>query len=70
MSKSMKVKIKRQFPNPLTGRKAKVDEEINVPKNQFWLKRIEQKDCEEIKKKKAKAKAADKKADRIADVQK
>ena len=46
----MKVKIKRKFSNPMTGRRAKIDEELNVPKNQFWFKRIQEKDCELIKK--------------------
>lgn len=55
MSDSMRIKIKRKFTNPLTGRRAQIDEEFNVPKNQFWFKRILEKDCELLKSK-AKAK--------------
>ena len=50
MIDSIKVKIKRKFPNPLSGRRVEIDAELNVPKNQFWLKRLKQKDCELIKK--------------------
>ena len=50
MSDSIKIKIKNKFTNPLTNRRAKIDEEFNVPKNQFWLKRIKEKDCVQIKK--------------------
>lgn len=45
------VKILKVFPNPITGRKTKEGEEIKVPKNQFWLRRIADKDCEQIKSK-------------------
>lgn len=50
MTKTMIVKIKRKFTSPLTGRRTEVDQEINVPKSQFWFKRLKEKDCELIKK--------------------
>lgn len=62
MDNSIRVKILVNFPNPLTNRKAKVGEEIKVPKNQFWLKRIAAKDCEKINEK-TKAKKPEVKAD-------
>jgi len=63
MSATMKVKILKKFPNPLTGRKAEVGQEIKVPKNQFWLKRLADKDCEEIKQKAKATKPQGSKAD-------
>ena len=62
---AIKVKIKKKFTSPLTGKKTKIDEEINVPHNQFWLKRIEQKDCEQIKQKKKAAPKIAPKTDKI-----
>ena len=46
MKTSMRVKIKNKFTNPLTGRKILASEEVNVPRNQFWLKRLAEKACE------------------------
>ena len=45
----MRVKINRKFTSPLTGRRTKIDEELIVPKSQFWFKRLNEKDCELIK---------------------
>ena len=50
MIDSIKVKIIKKFPNPLTSRRTEIGQELNVPKNQFWLKRLKQKDCELIEK--------------------
>jgi len=58
MNNSMRIKVLKSFPSPLTNRMAEVDSELNVPKSQFWFKRIEQKDCIEIKKK-TKSKASE-----------
>ncbi len=44
----MKIKILKSFMNPLTGRKTKKDEVLNVPASQFWFKRLRDKDCEKI----------------------
>lgn len=52
MRSSIRVEIKKAFPSPLTGHRTKVGEEVNVPHNQFWLKRIDQGDCEKVKTKK------------------
>ena len=57
---SIKIKIKNKFTSPLTGKRTEIGGEFNVPKNQFWIKRINQKDCEEIKKFSAKPKAENK----------
>lgn len=46
--KSIRVKILKPFLSPLTNRMTKAGAEINVPQNQFWLKRIEQKDCKKL----------------------
>lgn len=51
MSNLIRVKILKVFPNPRTNRKTKEGDEIKVPKNQFWLRRLADKDCEEISKK-------------------
>ena len=53
----MRVKVKKAFMSPLTNRMAEVDSEMNVPMKQFWLKRLQQGDCEKIKRAK-KVKAA------------
>ena len=56
MANEMRVKVKKQFLSPLTNRMIKFDSEVNVPVNQFWLKRLSQGDCEKINKtKKVKA---------------
>lgn len=44
----MCVKIKKRFLSPLSRRFTEIDSEINVPKNQFWFRRIDNKDCVEI----------------------
>ncbi len=44
----MKVKILARFISPLTNRRVKLHEIVNVPKNQFWFKRLKDKDCEII----------------------
>ena len=49
MSNSMRIKIKKKFINPLSNRREKEGTELNVPKNQFWLKRLRDGDCEKIK---------------------
>jgi hypothetical protein len=49
MVNETRVKIKNQFLSPLTNRMVKIDEEINVPLNQFWLKRLQLGDCEKVK---------------------
>lgn len=60
MKAEMKVKILKPFPSPLTNKMTAAGEVINVPKSQFWLKRIQQKDVEEVKNvTKAKAPKAD-----------
>ena len=63
MSKTNKIKIKilKKFASPLTGRRTEIGEELNVPANQFWFKRIAEKDCEKIKKF-SKAQASEKKS--------
>lgn len=61
MKNSMCVQVKNQFLSPLTNRLEKVGAQMNVPKNQFWLKRIEDGDCQKIKMKtKAKPEKAEK----------
>lgn len=67
MSDSMRIKIVKKFSSPLTGKKANIDDEMNVPRNQFWIKRIAAKDCIEIKKK-AKAKKQVQSSEAKADV--
>lgn len=67
MDNSLKVLVKRQFTNPLSGRRLKVDEELNVPKNQFWLRRIQEGDCQ-LQKRKAKAKKPEQPSGKKADV--
>lgn len=48
---SMPVKILKTFRNPLTGRMTKIGETLNVPKERFWFKRVNDKDIELIKEK-------------------
>ena len=45
----MRVRITAQFFSPMTHRILKVGQELNVPKNQFWLKRLAAQDVEEVK---------------------
>lgn len=66
---SMRVKVKKDFMSPLTNRMAKVDQEMNVPKTMFWLRRIKDGDCEQMKLGKRK-KSAPKKAQDAKDSKK
>lgn len=45
----MRIKMKAVFLNPVTNRMEKIDHEMNVPRNRFWFKRVDQHDCVEIK---------------------
>lgn len=45
----MRVKVKVSFRNPKTNRLTEVGEVFNVPKNQFWLKRLNAKDIGKTK---------------------
>lgn len=67
MDNSLKVRVKKQFTNPLSGRRLKIDDVLNVPKNQFWLRRIKAGDCE-LEKRKAKAKKPEQPSGKKADV--
>lgn len=58
----IKIKILRPFTSPLTGKRTEIDEEFHAPKNQFWIKRINEKDCAEIKKFSVKAQPENKKS--------
>lgn len=55
MNNEIKVKVLNSFKNPINGKQLKVDQVLNVPHNGFWIKRIEQKDVEQIKVTKKKA---------------
>lgn len=70
MSKTIKLRVLKKFTSPLTHRRIEIGEEFNAPANQFWFKRIREKDCEEIKKFSNKAKASEKKSDAKADKKK
>ena len=59
----MRVKVKAQFLSPSTYRMLKVGDEMNVEKNRFWLKRLQQGDVEQVS---AKTKAAPKASDQPA----
>lgn len=56
----MRVKVKAQFLSPSTNRMLKVGDEMNVEKNRFWLRRLQQGDVEAVA---AKTKAAPKVSD-------
>jgi len=56
MAKSIRVKILKSFRNPKSniaspekGGHTKVGEQLNVVKDNFWIKRLLAKDCEQIK---------------------
>lgn len=49
MANEIRVRVKRRFMSPLNNRLAAVDSVLNVPRNQFWLRRIADKDCEILK---------------------
>lgn len=51
MKNSICVKILRKFTSPLTMRKTVVGSYLNVPHNRFWMKRMLDKDCEQVKSK-------------------
>lgn len=44
----MRIQVTATFLSPLTNRMLKIGEELNVEKNRFWLKRVEQKDVKKI----------------------
>jgi len=46
----MRIEIKNSFMNPRTNSMAKKGEIFNVPKNQFWLRRLAEEDIEKTKK--------------------
>ena len=45
----MRIRVLKKFPSPLDNRMLKIDSELNVPKSQFWFRRIDDKDCIKIK---------------------
>ena len=56
MAKSIRVKILKSFRNPKAsiaspkkGGHTKIDEELTVTKDNFWIRRLTSKDCVEIK---------------------
>ncbi len=51
MDNTIPVKFLKKFRNPITNRMAIVGSEMNVPNGIFWMRRIEQKDCEKLKRK-------------------
>jgi len=63
MALEMRVKVKNQFRNPRTNRMATIDSVMNVPINGFWLRRLDQGDCEKIKAKSMTGPKADAKKD-------
>lgn len=44
----MRIKIKATFLSPSTNRMLAIGEEMNVVKNQFWLKRLNAGDVEQL----------------------
>ena len=57
MKSSIRVKFIKKFRNPTTNRMTEIGAEQNVLQDIFWLKRIKEKDCEQIKRKAAQAPA-------------
>ena len=49
MTNAMRIRVLKKFPSPLDNRMLKIDSELNVPKSQFWFRRIDDKDCIKIK---------------------
>jgi len=47
--KEIIVEIKQSFLNPINNRMAQVGDHMRVPNNQFWLRRLAQKDCAKAK---------------------
>jgi len=45
----MRIRIKHKFMNPRTNRMSIIDSEMNVPVTGFWLRRLNDGDCEKIK---------------------
>ena len=50
ITNKIKIKVLKKFTSPITGRRVVIGEEFSAPANQFWFKRIAEKDCEQIKK--------------------
>lgn len=50
MKPSIQVRVLKSFRNPLTNRMAKVGEDMKVPHDNFWLRRLRDLDCEKTKK--------------------
>lgn len=55
MDNSIHVKILVPFLSPLTNRMVQPGDHINVPEGIFWLRRIDDGDCERAKRVKPKA---------------
>lgn len=51
MTNETRIKVINRFLSPLTNRLTEIDQEINVPMNIFWLKRLQVGDCQKVKSK-------------------